>query len=154
MATTSTLMNKPIGNIDAEVSDHDSCCGVWPSRQQPQLREMLWALADDDEEEEEDYEQNPHDNEDYECEECGDCEECCKIGDCTSKNSFSNQGQWKLDLGLYASCPHCEPYGGADRPVMANDLYECKGFPGIVDNCLLKCVPVEELIIKGLFVPK
>ena len=131
---TTTYSTKSIGNLDEEVAN---------------------SKLHDNVEEEEDYEQNPHDNEDYECEECGDCEDCCKIGDCTSKNSFSNQGQWEIDAGLYMSCPHCEPYGGAARPVMANDRYKCKGWSGIIDdvfNLFLKRVPVEELIEKGLFV--
>ena len=135
MATTPSS-TKPIGYIDEDVENYELGANV---------------------EEEEDYEQNPHDNEDYECEECGDCVECCNVGDCTSKNSFSNQGDWKDDSGLYFSCPHCEPYEGASRPVIADERYECKGWPGIIDdvfNLFLKRVPVEELIEKGLFVPE
>jgi hypothetical protein len=95
---------------------------------------------------------DPHDNEDYECEECGDCDVCCELGDCTSKNPFSNQGQWVTTPGLYISCPHCEPYDGADRPVMPDERYGCTGYPGTVDKFFLTCVPVEELVNKGLFV--
>lgn len=107
------------------------------------------ALGDVDDEDDED----PHDYDDYECEESGNCTKCCEIGECTSKHAFSNQGQWDTDVGLYLSCPHCEPFGGAERPVMSNERYDCKGYPGVVDTCFLTRVPVEELVQKGLFIP-
>ena len=74
-----------------------------------------------------DDDEDPHDYDDYECEESGNCTKCCEIGECTSKHAFSNQGQWGTDVGLYLSCPHCEPFGGAERPVMSNERYDCKG---------------------------
>ena len=123
----------------------------------PLIFDHLHIATTDEDPHDYDYQSDdPHDYDDYECEESGNCTKCCEIDECTSKHAFANQGQWETDPGLYVSCPHCEPFGGAERPVMSSQRYDCKGYPGEVDNTFdyfLTRIPVEKLIQKRLFIP-